>query len=137
MGIVDVAALQRYFAAHVPESQGPLRLRLIAGGKSNLTYEVTDGHGRWVLRRPPLGTLTPTAHDMGREHRVVTALGRGGIPVPRAVSYCADPAVIGAPFTVASYVDGVVLRDGEEARALRAADARRCAEALIDQLAGL
>ena len=134
---VDVPALQRYFEEHVPECQGPLRLSLITGGKSNLTYRVTDGRSRWVLRRPPLGTLTPTAHDMGREHRVVAALGAGGVPVARAVSYCADPEVIGAPFSVMSYVDGRVLQDGDEAAELTADDARRCAEALVDELARL
>ena len=130
-------ALESYFAAHVPGVRGPLRQTLITGGKSNLTYEVTDGHSRWVLRRPPLGNLTPTAHDMGREYRVVAALGASGVPVARAVCYCPDPSVIGAPFTVMSYVDGVVLRDGDLAAALAPADARRCAEALVDELARL
>jgi len=134
---VDVPGLQRYFAEHVAQCRGPLRLSLIAGGRSNLTYHVTDGHRDWVLRRPPLGPLTPTAHDMGREHRVVAALGTGGVPVARAVAYCADPAVIGAPFSIASYVDGWVLRDGDEAAAMPEPDARRCAEALVDELARL
>jgi len=132
---VDVPALRRYFAEWIPQCRGPLDLSLIAGGRSNLTYLVTDGHSRWVLRRPPLGPLTPTAHDMGREHRVVAALGAGGVPVARAVAYCPDPGVIGAPFSIMSYVDGRVLRDGDEAAALPAGDARRCAEALIDALA--
>ncbi|GAA4691537.1 phosphotransferase family protein [Phytohabitans rumicis] len=130
-------ALESYFAAHVPGVRGPLTLSLITGGKSNLTYEVTDGHSRWVLRRPPLGTLTPTAHDMAREYRVVAALGRSGVPVARAVCYCPDPDVIGAPFTVMSFVDGAVLRDGDLAATLAPADARRCAEALVDELARL
>lgn len=134
---IDLPALQRYFAEQVPQSGGPLRLSLIAGGRSNLTYRVTDGHSHWVLRRPPLGMLTPTAHDMGREHHVVAALGIGGVPVARAVSYCADPGVIGAPFSIMSFVDGRVLRDGDEAAALPANDARRCAEALVDELARL
>ncbi|RSM55856.1 acyl-CoA dehydrogenase [Actinoplanes sp. ATCC 53533] len=130
-------ALRQYFEEQVAECRGPLRLDLIAGGRSNLTYRVTDGHSRWVLRRPPLGPLTPTAHDMGREHHVVAALGASGIPVARAVSYCADPGVIGAPFSIMSYVDGRVLRDGAEAAGLSADDARRCAEALVDELARL
>jgi len=137
MSIVDIPALQRFFADHVAECRGPLRLHLIAGGRSNLTYEVTDGQSRWVLRRPPLGTLTPTAHDMGREHRVVAALGASGVPVARSVSYCADADVIGAPFSLMSYVDGHVLRDGDEAAGLRAGDARRCAETLVDELVRL
>ena len=94
---VDVPALQRFFDRHVAECGGPLRLSLMHGGRSNLTYAVTDGNRRWVLRRPPLGTLTPTAHDMSREYRVVAALGSTGVPAPRAVLYCADTDVIGAP----------------------------------------
>jgi len=134
---VDLPALQRYFDRQVDGCQGPLRVSLIAGGRSNLTYAVTDGASRWVLRRPPLGPLTPTAHDMHREYRVVAALGSTDVPVPRAVSYCADPSVLGVPFAVTSYVDGVVLRDGDLAAALSFDDARRCAEALVDALAAL
>ena len=134
---VDVPALQRYFDRHVDGFRGPLRLSRIAGGRSNLTYAVTDGVSRWVLRRPPLGVLTPTAHDMHREYRVVAALGPTDVPVPRAVSYCADLDVLGVPFAVTSYVDGVVLRDGNEAVALPHEDARRCADALVDALAAL
>ena len=134
---VDLPALQRYFDRQVEACQGLLRLSLITGGRSNLTYAVTDGVSRWVLRRPPLGPLTPTAHDMSREYRVVEALGPTGVPVPRAVAYCADPSVLGVPFAVTSYVDGMVPRDGDEAAALPADDARRCAEALVDALAAL
>jgi len=134
---VDLPALQRYFDRQVEGCRGPLQVSLIAGGRSNLTYAVTDGASRWVLRRPPLGPLTPTAHDMHREYRVVAALGPTDVPVPRAVSYCADTSVLGVPFAVTSYVDGVVPRDGNLAAALSGDDARRCAEALIDALAAL
>ncbi len=112
-------------------------MELIEGGRSNLTYLVTDGHSRWVLRRPPLGTLTPTAHDMGREFRVVAALGATGVPVAEAVSYCADVDVIGVPFTIMSYVDGAVLRDGDDAAALPPQAAARCAQTLVDELVRL
>jgi len=131
---VDVPALQRYFDRCVTGCAGPLQVSLIPGGRSNLTYAVSDGTSRWVLRRPPLGTLTPTAHDLSREYRVVAALGPTAVPVPRAVAYCGDAGVIGAPFAVMSYVDGTVLRDGEQAAALPPGDARRCAEALVDAL---
>ncbi|MFD5063659.1 phosphotransferase family protein [Streptomyces sp. NPDC058394] len=134
---VDVGALQRYFERHVPECDGPLRLDVLHGGRSNLTYAVTDGTHRWVLRRPPLGVLTPTAHDMDREYRVVTALGGTGVPVARAVLSCQDPEMIGAPFCVVDFVEGAVLRDGDEAAALPAADARRAGEALVDALVEL
>ncbi|MFI9777585.1 phosphotransferase family protein [Streptomyces sp. NPDC051956] len=134
---VDVAALQPYFERHVPECTDELSLKLLHGGRSNLTYEVTDGTHRWVLRRPPLGVLTPTAHDMDREYRVVAALGGTGVPVARAVLSCTDPEVIGAPFCVVDFVDGTVLRDGTEAIALPPAEARRAADALVDALVEL
>ncbi|MFD0029449.1 phosphotransferase family protein [Streptomyces sp. NPDC055059] len=134
---VDVPALQRHFERHVPECAGELSLSLLHGGRSNLTYEVTDGTHRWVLRRPPLGVLTPTAHDMDREYRVVAALGGTGVPVARAVLSCTDAEVIGAPFCVVDFVEGTVLRDGEEAAALPAADARRAGDALVDALVEL
>ncbi|MEV7732957.1 phosphotransferase family protein [Streptomyces sp. NPDC088921] len=134
---VDVPALQRYFDHHVPDCTGPLRIRLLQGGRSNLTYEVTDGTHRWVLRRPPLGVLTPTAHDMDREYRVVAALAGTGVPVARAVLSCRDPEVIGAPFCVVDFVEGTVLRDGDDAAVLPPDDARQAADALVDALVAL
>lgn len=134
---VDVPALQRYFDHHVPDCAGPLRIQLLQGGRSNLTYEVTDGTHRWVLRRPPLGVLTPTAHDMDREYRVVAALGGTGVPVARAVLSCRDPEVIGAPFCVVDFVEGTVLRDGDDAAVLPPDEARRAADALVDALVAL
>ncbi|MFH8572965.1 phosphotransferase family protein [Streptomyces sp. NPDC017993] len=134
---IDGPALQRYFDRHVPDCAGPLRVELLHGGRSNLTYEVTDGTHRWVLRRPPLGLLTPTAHDMDREYRVVAALNGTGVPVARAVLSCTDPTVIGAPFCVVDFVEGTVLRDGEEAALLPPGHARRSAEALVDALVAL
>ena len=82
---IDVEALRRYFEREVPEFGGELEFELIHGGRSNLTYAVTDGTHRWVLRRPPHGRLTPTAHDVVREFRVMAALGPTGVPVPRTV----------------------------------------------------
>ncbi|MFI6937354.1 phosphotransferase family protein [Streptomyces sp. NPDC050287] len=130
-------ALQRWFDDHVPECSGPLRVRLIQGGKSNLTYALDDGPHRWVLRRPPLGTLTPSAHDMAREYRVVAAVYGTGVPVARPVALCEDPSIIGAPFGVVEYVDGTVVRGAEDASLLSPADRRRCALALVDQLAAI
>ncbi|MFJ8111340.1 phosphotransferase family protein [Streptomyces sp. NPDC096132] len=134
---VDLPALRRFFEREVPGYAGPLDVRPLFGGRSNLTYRVTDGTHAWVLRRPPLGTLTPTAHDMDREYRVMAALAATGVPVPRTVVSCADTSVIGAPFTVVSFVEGVVLRDSGQAAGLSTADARRCSEALVDQLVAL
>jgi aminoglycoside phosphotransferase (APT) family kinase protein len=134
---IDLPALQRYFDAAVPATAGPLTVRLITGGKSNLTYSVTDGVHRWVLRRPPLGPLTPTAHDMAREFRVVAALQDTSVPVAEAVALCEDTEVLGVPFAVVAYVEGRTLRDGDDAEKLTPEEARRCSLALVDTLAGL
>ncbi len=80
---------------------------LIAGGHSNLTFGVTDADGaQYVLRRPPLGHVLATAHDMGREHRIISALQGTGVPVPPVLGICTDDAVNGAPFYVMAFVDG-------------------------------
>ena len=89
---------------------GELHAQLIAGGKSNLTYRVTDDVHDWVVRRPPLGHVLATAHDMAREHRVMSALAATTVPVPEMVALCEDPAVMGVPFYVMQYVEGAVLR---------------------------
>ena len=133
---VDLAPLRSYFAAYVDgASDRPLSAELIAGGRSNLTYAITDGEHRWVLRRPPLGHVLPTAHDMAREYLVMTALAASDVPVPRTYALCEDPAVNGAPFYVMELVDGVIYRDGAALAALSADDARRCSEVLVDVLA--
>ncbi len=116
---VDVAAVTAWFEANVAGATGPLTFELIAGGHSNLTYRVTDATGRhFVLRRPPLGQVLATAHDMGREHRIISALGRTGVPVAPALGLCTDDAVNGAPFYVMDFVDGRVLRDAPAAEAI-------------------
>src|SRR5690242_21634418 len=86
---------------------GPLTGRLIEGGRSNLTYAVSDGTGRWVVRRPPLGHVLATAHDMAREFTVIKALHSTPVPVPGTLLLCEDTEVIGSPFYVMEYVDGV------------------------------
>ncbi|MVU80706.1 phosphotransferase [Nocardia sp. ET3-3] len=134
---LDLPALQRYFEAYVPETAGELSASLIQGGKSNLTYRLSDGVHDWVLRRPPLGPLTPTAHDMAREYRVVAALGSTDVPVAQAVSLCQDTEVIGVPFAVVSYVEGRSLRSGDDAAELTEQEAQDCSRALVDGLAAL
>lgn len=133
---LDLPALQRFVDAEIPGA-GPLRAELVSGGRSNLTYRVTDGRSTWVLRRPPLGGLTPSAHDMGREYRVVAALHGSGVPVARPVALCEDPAVIGAPFALVEFVDGRVVRTREDLEPFSDAEVRRCAFALVDALARL
>ncbi|MCM3922225.1 phosphotransferase family protein [Frankia sp. AiPs1] len=134
---LDLAALSAYLDAAVPGRSGPLRAALLSGGRSNLTYHVWDDAAHWALRRPPLGNLTPSAHDMRREYRVVAALHDTAIPVADAVVYCDDPAVLGVPFALVSLVDGVVLRSRADLAPYSDADVRRCAENLLRTLARL
>ncbi len=116
---------------------GPLSARLISGGRSNLTYEVTDGTRRRVLRRPPLGHVLATAHDMAREYRVLTALSGTAVPVPRTHLLCEDPDVIGAPFYLMDLVDGTPYRTAEQLAPLGPARVRAISERMIDTLAAL
>lgn len=134
---LDLAALGNYLQARGTATDGPLRGRLLAGGRSNLTYFVTDGTRRWVLRRPPLGHVLATAHNMGREYRVLTALAASAVPVPATVAHCSDPEVIGAPFYLMEYVEGVIYRSGAQLAAVSAADANRLADGLADTLVAL
>jgi aminoglycoside phosphotransferase (APT) family kinase protein len=116
---------------------GELEASLFAGGRSNLTYAISDGTDRWVLRRPPLGHVLPTAHDMAREHRVLAALSAAGYPVPRPVRLCPDPGVIGAPFYLMEYADGTIHRDAAELAALGPEAVRALILTLVDNLADL
>jgi aminoglycoside phosphotransferase (APT) family kinase protein len=115
---------------------GPLSATLVAGGRSNLTYLLTDGHERWVLRRPPLGHVLETAHDMGREHRLLAALAPTDVPVPRPL-LLAGPEVIGAPFYVMEFADGDVLRERAQLERLDAAAATALADELVEVLVRL
>lgn len=129
---IDLAALQTYLG-----SPRPLTATMFAGGRSNLTYAVTDGTDRWVLRRPPLGHVLPTAHDMTREHRVLDALFRAGFPVPEPVRLCTDVWVIGAPFYLMEHVDGRIHRDVTDLEALGPQAMRALTLSLVDTLADL
>lgn len=108
---LDLDALGVFLGPRVGGLDGPLTAEVIAGGRSNLTYSVRDGERRWVVRRPPLAHVLPTAHDMAREWRVMSALQGMGIPVPPTVALCEDSALIGAPFYVMGFVDGEVVRE--------------------------
>ena len=96
---IDRAGVEGWFSQNVPDAEPPLSFERIAGGHSNLTYRVTDSRGeRWALRRPPLGKRLGSAHDMGREHRVVSALASTPVPVAPVVGLCEDESVNDAPF---------------------------------------
>ena len=135
---LDLDALRGYFARHVAGADDrPLTATIIAGGRSNLTYHVTDGVHDWVVRRPPLGHVLATAHDMRREHRVMSALQGSAVPVPVTRALCTDESVIGAPFYVMDRVDGRVVRSTAELADFAVDDARAVSHALIDVLAAL
>ncbi|GAA2886426.1 acyl-CoA dehydrogenase [Actinoplanes cyaneus] len=125
---LDLEKLQAYL------DSPPLTGTMFAGGRSNLTYAVTDGTNRWVLRRPPLGHVLPTAHDMVREHKVLDALSKAGFPVPRPVRLCTDAEVIGAPFYLMEHVDGKIYRDAAD---LEKVDIGALTMTLVDTLADL
>lgn len=132
---LDVPALQRYLSEELGLGEVE-RIELIAGGRSNLTYGVAGEGFDLVLRRPPLGHVLATAHDMGREHRFLQALA-GTVPVPEPVAHCADEQVLGAPFYLMARVDGVVLRSADDLAGVDPGSATAALEALVDVLAGL
>jgi aminoglycoside phosphotransferase (APT) family kinase protein len=146
-GVENTAGLARWIRDNdLPGAGADLTVEMIAGGRSNLTYRLefrapgqtaTDGAPvrRLVLRRPPLGHVLPTAHDMGREYRVLSALHGTAVPVPRPVALCPDTEVIGAPFYLMEWVDGTVFRTTEEARVLTEAQAGQICEEFAGMLA--
>ncbi|MBI4934502.1 MAG: phosphotransferase family protein [Actinobacteria bacterium] len=136
---INVPAVTEWLHTHVPGSRGPFTFDAIAGGHSNLTYRVTDAVGaRTVLRRPPLGHVLASAHDMGREHRIISGLQSSTVPVAPALGFCDDPAVNDAPFYVMGFVDGHVLRDRGTAEAVLTPAARRTAsESIVDTMAAI
>jgi aminoglycoside phosphotransferase (APT) family kinase protein len=116
---IDPERVGAWLAANVEGVRAPVSFSLIPGGRSNLTYVVTDAAGRTIaLRRPPVGHLLATAHDVGREHRLLRALWPTGFPVPEPLGFCADEQLIGAPFVVMDFVEGAVARMPEDALAL-------------------
>ena len=135
---LDLARVGPWLEDNVEGAVGPFEASLIGGGRSNLTFTVTGSDGaRFVLRRPPLGHVLATAHDMAREHRIIAAVGQTDVPVPRALGLCEDTAVNGAPFYVMSHVDGVVLDSPDKARQLDPSLRQKASEDLIDVLADL
>ncbi|MCA9940750.1 MAG: phosphotransferase family protein [Anaerolineales bacterium] len=135
---LDEARLAAYLRGRLPGSDEPLAVRQFGGGKANLTYLLDYGARQYVLRRPPLGPVAPSAHDMEREYRVLSVLHQAFPLAPRAFLFCDDVAVAGAPFFVMERCEGVVVRTQMPAiYAARTDAARRMSETLVDVLVAL
>ena len=135
---IDRDGVEGWFAENVPEAKPPLSFDRISGGRSNLTFGVTDSAGgRWALRRPPLGKRLGSAHDMGREHTAISALQETPVPVPPVVGLCEDESVNGAPFYVMGFVEGPILRSAEDAEPFGEADRRAIGERVVDTLVAI
>ncbi len=133
---IDEVPVHDWLVANVDGLEGPFTYERVAGGRSNLTFEVTDARGRkLVLRRPPLSHVIEKAHDMAREHRVIAALGTTGVPVPRARGLCLDRSVTGADFYVMDFVEGYVPHTEAEAEAIE--DRHGMSRHVIDVLGDL
>ena len=135
---IDRQRVQAWLAAHVDGLTAPVEFALVSGGRSNLTYRVTDAAGVvYALRRPPTGGVLSTAHDMSREWRFLSALAPTAVPVAPPLAYCADQAVTGAEFYVMGFVDGQVLADRDAGVALGARACARAGEQIVDVLVAL
>jgi len=135
---IDTSRLEPYLRARLPETEGPFSLRQFGGGHANLTYEVRFGGREYVLRRPPLGPVAPSSHDMKREHRVLAALPDIFPWAPKSYLYCGDTSLIGAEFHVMERRHGIVIRSDLPARFKGDLPlARRIGEMMVDTLAAL
>ena len=136
---IDTLPVSDWLQRNIAGAEGPFSFERIAGGHSNLTFRVEGSTGSvMVLRRPPLGHVLTSAHDMGREFRIISGLGDSAVPVPPALGFCDDPAVNGAPFYVMQFVDGYVVRSEEIAEAALSPAARQhVSGTLIDTLASI
>ena len=135
---IEAERVRRWLAGHIDGLVGMVEFGLISGGRSNLTYRLTDAAGAtYALRRPPTGGVLSTAHDVSREWRFISALASTAVPVPRPVVYCADAAITGAEFYVMGFVEGLVLADGDAGLAMAPQARASAAEHLVDALVAL
>ncbi len=133
---LDTGAVSAWLGTLGLDAARPLRFAPAGNGKSNLTSVVTDASGtRWVLRRPPLGKLLPSAHDVAREHRVLSALQPTPVPTPGVLGFTDDPAVTDAPLLLMSYVDGIVVDSPQIAAAMTPEGRGRLGRSLARTLA--
>jgi aminoglycoside phosphotransferase (APT) family kinase protein len=135
---LDLGRLEGFLRKHFPGSSGPISAEQFRSGHSNLTYLVHLGGRDFVLRRPPFGSKVKSAHDMGREYRVLSQLHRAFPAAPQALLYCDDAALLGAPFYLMEPIRGIILhRDPPPGLAFPPATARRLSEAFVEKLAEL
>lgn len=135
---LDLGALRIWLDAQAPGTfSAELSADLITGGKSNLTYSVTDGSATYVVRRPPMGHVLATAHDMSREYHAMAALVDTNVPVPKMIALCEDANVIGAPFYVMEKVAGTPYNRAKDLNRLGAERTRAITERMVDTLAAL
>ncbi len=135
---LEVGKLESYLRHALPELNGPLEIAQFAKGYSNLTYSLRVGERELVLRRPPFGAKIKSAHDMGREYRILSRLIAAYPKVPRPLAYCEDEAVLGAPFYLMERVQGIILRTKPpEGLELTPILMRRISESFVDNLAAI
>lgn len=135
---IDETAVSRWLLSRIEGTHPPFTFHVIPGGNSNLTYRVQgEGGADLALRRPPLGNILETAHDMAREFRVISALQATGVPVPPALGLCSDPDVNGAPFYVMGFVNGTVLHDREAGQQIPADERPEVGQSVVEILATL
>ena len=132
---LDVERLEPYLRAHLPQTDGAFAVGQFGGGHANLTYLIRFGETEYVLRRPPLGPIAPSAHDMKREHHVLAALYERFPLAPRSFLLCTDPAIIGAEFQVMERRNGIVIRRAMPGRFNDPTTCRRVGDMLVDRLA--
>lgn len=135
---IDAEKVSLYMKECIPDLVGPVTFSLIAGGHSNLTYRCDDASGKsYVLRRPPLGHVLESAHDMGREYKIIHALRESEVPLPKTWGLCTDSEVNGAPFYLMEHVDGLVLHDSVVGVSLDKPDRYKVGLEVIDILSKL
>ena len=135
---LDLSAVTEWLATQGVALAEPVTASLFTGGRSNVTYRLLQADGTsLVLRRPPLGHVLPSAHDMSREYRVLRGLNAVGYPTPRTIALCEDPAVNGTPFLVMAYVDGRIVATADDAQALSPDERDGVSAALVEALARL
>ena len=137
LSVSELRAIAAVMHEHGIQFTGPLSADLIAGGRSNLTFRLTDGTSRWVLRTPPRAGRTPSAHDVAREYRVTAALRETDVPVPSALLLHEDPTLLGGPFAIAAYVDGRTLQTRSDLESMSQQSVDALASTLVETLAAL